>query len=250
MNKSNYIYLYDGSFENLLNLINTLLHQKVIPLDIKDETYQGNLFEEAINLKITIDTKLINKIIKYLGIKIFNTMYYLYLSNNPHKELLIYYLELYGFKYHEKVFFYRNISYIDEILKTVKHVSRELHKLKGFLRFQELENDVLVAYMAPENNILPLIVKHFQKRLKNNNWLIVDKKRNMGAIYNKKDILIKSYDLIKINLSESRDEQQMVELWQTFYKTIAIKERENLICRRNFMPKKYWEYIVEVEKEL
>ena len=42
-------------------------------------------------------------------------------------------------------------------------------------------------------------------------------------------------------------EKEIQELWKTFYKTVAIKERKNERCRMNFMPKKYWKYIIELE---
>ena len=35
-------------------------------------------------------------------------------------------------------------------------------------------------------------------------------------------------------------------MWKTFYNTIGIEERKNNRCRMNFMPKKYWKYILEV----
>ena len=43
----------------------------------------------------------------------------------------------------------------------------------------------------------------------------------------------------------SKDEK----LWKEFFNTIGIKERKNLKCQKNFMPKKYWKNIIEMEKE-
>lgn len=34
-----------------------------------------------------------------------------------------------------------------------------------------------------------------------------------------------------------------------FFKTIGINERKNKKVQINFMPKKYWEYIIEMEDE-
>ena len=41
----------------------------------------------------------------------------------------------------------------------------------------------------------------------------------------------------------------MEELWKSFFKTVAIKERLNKKCQQNFMPKKYWKNILEMEDE-
>ena len=61
----------------------------------------------------------------------------------------------------------RNIKSVSEALKISKYVGHENHKFKGFLRFKELENNVLYAEFSPENDILFLLSKHFEKRLKN-----------------------------------------------------------------------------------
>lgn len=250
MKKVKVIYLYDGSFLNLLSLINYLLHEELIPQDIKINNYQANLFEKTINLKIKEDEKIITKIIKNFGIKIFNVMYYLYLSNDSRKELLIFYFWIYSVKYREKVFSLRKISWINEALKVIKYVNNENHKMKGFLRFQELQSKVLYAKMAPTNNILPLLVKHFEKRLPNEFWLIEDVSRELVAIYDKNKIILIPSKEIKITKIFSTEEETFAKMWQTFYQTIAIKSRKNNRCRMNFMPKKYWQYIVEVKEEL
>ena len=73
--KNKSIYLYDGSFINLLNLIYKLYQNKIIPLDIKDYNYQVNLIDNVINLNIENNEKIIDKIISNLGLPIFNTIY-------------------------------------------------------------------------------------------------------------------------------------------------------------------------------
>ena len=40
------------------------------------------------------------------------------------------------------------------------------------------------------------------------------------------------------------------ELWKDFYKIIGINERKNDRCRMNFMPKKYWKYMIEMSDEI
>ena len=68
------------------------------------------------------------------------------------------------------------------------------------------------------------------------------------AIYDKKDYYIIDDNLLKMEDNKlSKDKYE--DLWLTFFKTIAIKERENKTVQRNFMPKKYWENIIEVREE-
>ena len=176
-------------------------------------------------------------------------MYYLFLSHNEDKELLIFYFWLYSIKYGNQIFIRRDIPIISKAIDTINYVSRENHKMKGFLRFKELKSHFLYAKMAPENNVLPLLVKHFMKRLKNENWIIEDEKRKIMAIYDNHKLMLVASNLVKIDTDLATNEEQMEKLWQTFYQTISIASRENEKCRRNFMPKKYWKYILEVSQE-
>ena len=164
--KNKSVYLYDGSFINLLNLIYKLYQNKIIPLDIKDYNYQVNLIDNVINLNIENNEKIIDKIISNLGLPIFNTIYKLYLSNNDDKELLMFYFFGYSIKYKNKIFNLRNNEIITKVLKITKYIGSENHKYKGFLRFKELNNNVLYAEISPDDNILPLLVNHFKERLK------------------------------------------------------------------------------------
>ena len=104
--------------------------------------------------------------------------------------------------------------------------------------------------MEPTNHILFDLSLHFQKRLKQEFWIIKDVKRKLFSIYDKKRFYILQENEFVFPILESESEQKMRELWKTFYQTIAIQERTNERCRKNFMPKKYWKYITEVQNEL
>ena len=251
MKMNDYVYLYDGSFWDLMNLIEYLLQNKIKPLDIKSETfYQSNLIDETRKPILDGIKDPIQKIMKNISKMAFHTVYYVYLSEDKNKELIIYYYLLNGYKYGAKISYLRNLKCVNKALGIEHYVGRENHKLKGFLRFRELKNQVLYAEISPENNILSLLSKHFVARLKEENWLIKDVKRNLISIYNKKDYCIVDGAEFKfINFELNDQELEFERLWKLFYKTIAIEERKNLKCQRNFMPKKYWKYILEVSEE-
>ena len=248
--KTENIYLYNNTFVSLLNLIKELIKNKIIPLNIKDINYQKTLIDNVIYLEINEDENIISEMINKIGINTFNTMYYVFLSNNENKEIIIFYFFVHSLKYKNKIFYMRNIKSVNEALRISKYVGHENHKFKGFLRFKELDNNILYAEFAPENNILFLISNHFKIRLKNEYWIIKDVKRKIISIYDKNDFIILDEDDFKLHTNEiSSEEKNIEELWKNFYKTIAIKERKNERCRMNFMPKKYWKYITEVSEE-
>ena len=141
----------------------------------------------------------------------------------------------------------RNLKCVNEALNIQKRVSREAHKWKGFLRFKETKNHFLYAEFNADNNILGILAKHFQKRLPKEYWLIKDQTRDILCIYDQKNLhFLESKDLT-INLKIEKEEIETEELWKTFFQTIAIKERLNRKCQQNFMPKKYWQNILEME---
>ena len=43
----------------------------------------------------------------------------------------------------------------------------------------------------------------------------------------------------------TEEEQKYQQLWKLFFKTIAIQERKNARCQMQFMPKKYWQDLIE-----
>ncbi len=248
MNREEFIYLYDGSFTNLLNLCILLIKKRIIPLNIKSEEYQPNLLEEVIKLDCT-ETINVEEFVRLFSKRIFKTIYYLFISNDINKELIIYYFLIHSLKYKDKIYYMRNLKSVAKALKIEKYVGRENHKFKGFLRFKELENNVLYAEINPENNILFILSKHFETRLANEYFIIKDVGRKILSVYDKKNIYIVSEDEFLPITNLSTNEKFIQDLWKSFYKTIGIKERKNNRCRMNFMPKKYWKYIIEVSDE-
>ena len=248
----NDIYLYDNTLDSLLALIVELIKKRIVPFDIQTiENQENNLFTEIIYLEIENISSNLQLLKKYITPKIYKSIYYVYLSNFKQKEILLYKFIKLALVYQEKVFYQRRSDTVNQVIRLGKQVANEAHKLKGFIRFQELENHCLYAKIAPTHNILFLITPHFQKRLKKENWLIEDENRKLYALYNLKQVYyINSNIEISIQTKITKTEEEMASLWKVFHQTIAIKERTNKKCQQNFMPKKYWKNMLEMEEEL
>lgn len=239
LNFSNNIYIYDDSFNSFLKLLNYLFKFKIIPYDIKSNSrYQKNLIDNSIYLKLE-NSKI------SLPVKIKNIIWYSFLSEKDNIEIKIYEFIKYYFKYGDSVIYYKNIDVINEVINTCNYVKHEAHKLKGFLRFKKMDK-FYYAEFEPTNNVISILSYHFKKRLSNEYWVINDKKRGIYAIYDMNDVkYIKENDIIKLDLNKKSDNYE--DLWKTFFNTISIKERENLKVQMNFMPKKYWSDMLEME---
>ena len=245
----NKIYIYDGSFSNLISVIVELIKIKTIPFDIKKNSFLS-IFDEEVLLNIKSDKENIEQLKKMVSKNIMLSVYYVYLSSNDNKEMIIYNFIKEGLKYHNKVYFYRKIDCVNDVIRIEQYVRKEAHKLKGFLRFKEMKNGFFYASFSSTNNVIGILANHFKNRLSAEYWVIKDEKRNIYALYNKnKVIYLTEEDIVKLNLDFSSNELFFEDLWKTFFKTIAIKERKNLRCQRNFMPKKYWKNILEMEEE-
>ena len=232
----NRVFLYDGTFPNLLSLIKYLIDNKIKPDNICKEDYTNiSLFDEPINLKIKNKYVSLNK-------EVLNIVYKVFLSNDLNKELIIYYFILNSYKYKD-ILLRRNLKCVVKALDISKYVSRENHKFKGFTRFKD-HGTFLYADINPTNNVLPLLMNHFSKRLQNEYFIIKDVNRNLLGIYDKNKYYLVDGNNYKVNISKEND--NITDLWKVFFSSIAIKERTNLRNQMNLMPKKYWQYIIEM----
>ena len=240
-------YLYNNSFSSLLCLIYTLIKSDIVPLNIiREDNYIDNLFDEPVFYKLN-EKEIMEYLKTKISLNILNTIYYAYLSNEEEKEMIIYDFIKNTLKYGNSILGRRNIDSVNEIIKMSHRVGNESHRMKGFLRFKKMKY-FYYAEIEPTNNIIWLITKHFKERLSNEYWIIKDKRRDIYAIYDKKKTTyLKKDEVIKLNLDFSNDEMFFEDLWKTFFKTIAIKERENKKCQMNHMPKKYWNNMLEME---
>ena len=242
----NKLYTYKDTFSSLLSLIKYLSTFNIKNINIKNDLYTPNLLEREIFLDInTLNIEAV--IINDIGIINFNVLFYLYLSNEKNKENIMYYFYLNALRYKDTILKRRNLNCVTEANRIIKYVKGENHKFKAFVRFKELNSKILYSEINPTNNILPILSIHFKNRLKEECWIIKDVNRNIYALYNKKDIQIVNVEKIPLNVENlSNTEIEMETMWKTFYNTIGIEERKNNRCRMNFMPKKYWKYILEV----
>lgn len=144
----------------------------------------------------------------------------------------------------------------DDNVRTVMELARrtvnELHHLKGFLRFHELEEGVLYAVIHPKNDILVPVAEHFSDRLPGENFLIYDEGRNRYAVHPAgKDWFIVQEEeenervCAKEHIKYSERDEYYQELFWRFCHTISIEARKNLKLQQNMLPLRFRPYMVE-----
>ncbi len=140
---------------------------------------------------------------------------------------------------------------VSHICKLNLHIDNEIQHYKGFLRFVELKNNLLLAKIRPKNNILFLLADHFSDRYPDENFAIADVRRNSLLFHAKgKPVTFTGktdFDLNRIEGEYSENEQLLQDLFKTYVSSITVKERSNPHLQRQLLPLRFREYMTEFE---
>ena len=151
------------------------------------------------------------------------------------------------------------------VTNMARRVAHEQLRMKQFIRFQKAKDGTYLGVVAPDHNVLPLVIDHFQDRFRNQPWLIYDARRHYGYYFtpplsenehssgNAIRITFENEASVPFNLENgklnddviSNDDQLLQDLWRTYFKAICIKERLNPRKQLNDMPRRYWKYMTE-----
>lgn len=125
------------------------------------------------------------------------------------------------------------------VFELSRKVGNEAHLFMEFIRFRELENGVLFSEITPKNRVLTCIGDHFTDRFPLENWMIYDKTHQEFLVHRAKCrwILVSGEEVNREETEKvSRAEAEFEKLWQGFFRSIAIRERENPLCQRTHLP--------------
>ena len=131
---------------------------------------------------------------------------------------------------------------VREVVPLTQKVGKEIHRLKGLLRFTEGESPYLNALMEPDFNILLPVALHFRRRLSAQPWIILDARRHRAADWDTRHL---AFSTVPVTPSTPTTDP-IAHLWKTFYRAVAIPDRKNTILRRQNMPERYWKYLTEL----
>ena len=240
-------YLYDGSFEGLLTAVYEAYYRgDRLQGIVCRQNLQYNLLDEY----IMIDTdevksdKVYRSIYEKISWEALQHVYHVFLAEAPDAGTLIYnYLRL-GWKMGNKVDLHLSDDRVLGIHTISQRVEYERHKLMGFVRFRQVEGGIFYAPVEPDNNIVELLAPHFAERLADQNWIIHDVKRELAALYNKKDWVIADFNVGELP-AITQEESEYQNLWKEFFNTLAIPSRINPKLQKQLMPRRYWKHLTE-----
>lgn len=154
----------------------------------------------------------------------------------------------------------RGLNFADpdvlHVTNTARRVLHEQLRMKQFMRFQKAKDGTYLGVVSPDNDVLPLVVDHFQDRFQDQPWLIYDARRRYGYNYDGKTVIRITFEdeaTLPFSLDDGRlsddilsdDDKTFQELWRTYFKAICIRERLNPKKQLSDMPRRYWKYMTE-----
>ena len=242
VDSSRIYYTYDGSFDGLLSVIYTAVYSRIIPAGISPE-HDLQFSFDCRYINVETDRKkaerVYHAILEKIGSLGCRRLYYVFLSNREEKDIIIYKYMMLGFK-NGKI---TNSAIADdtvcEAVKIAENVSCETEKFRQFTRFSICENGVQYAKIVPNNNILPVLMPFFVKRLGKIPFVLQDFSHNICSVYDTKEWYITSSEGLN-PLNASISDREFGAMWKVFFDTIAIKERENPKFQKKMMPSRYF----------
>ncbi|MBO4914108.1 MAG: TIGR03915 family putative DNA repair protein [Oscillospiraceae bacterium] len=242
------IYQYDGSFEGLLCCIYESYTQKERPTTfLSDSDAEPCLYEIRMVPTVQEHTERIERSLIKLSPDVLPFLRRAFLTCLEDKELAIY--NFIAKLYKEGSAYLTRLSDDDyqPLLRAVRHLTGEVEKLRGFLRFSE-HGGMLSAEIEPENRVLPLLRSHFCERCHNECFFIYDRTHREALFYangRSRIVPLDSFEPVPPNA----EEEAYRKLWRRFYDTIAIRERENPRCCMSNLPKRYRGTMTEFQPE-
>ncbi len=239
-------YEYDGSYHGLLCCVFDSYTRRERPISISiSGGAQTSLYTVHLVQTDMIHARRVLKSLYLKSCKAASLVKQSYLTCLPDKELVIY--RLICKLYDEGPDFLKNPTdpAVYPLHTAIRHMSGELEKLRGFIRFSEF-NGFYVAEIEPKNRVLPALRNHFCNRFADQAFLIYDRTHKEALLYSGGHWEIGPVDSFEMARPD-KNEAQYRTLWKTFYDTISINERTNSRCQRTQMPLRYRNTMTEFQ---
>ncbi|MCF0216587.1 MAG: TIGR03915 family putative DNA repair protein [Fibrobacteraceae bacterium] len=243
--------IYDASFDGFLSSIFEIYRMRLqvgafVPerLAPKDSSASGDLFLQPFRMETNVEyaRRLERAIVNAASQEVLKILQTSFLSEVPGIEMKL-------LTYLKKLFegsepnFGRNLTSMEmlPILKIAQSVNREAGNMLGLVRFARVSSSTYVSEIEPKYNVLPLIINHFRVRFGLQQWVIYDSKRNYGAFHDGQNTKM----VYLPNGVPKMENDNFTSLWKDYYKSMAIKERENPKLLRQCLPVRYWKHLPE-----
>ena len=239
------ILVYDGTFEGFLSLVYEVYYKKLKPIKIYKILPNEMIFEEILEIETLSDkaTKVLNAIKIKFPKELIEKILNIFMCDSKEFEIALLEYIIIGFKETKQLFNINNscVFYLNSL---EKELFRNIHKMTGFIRFEELEDATLYAKVESKFNIVYFLGKHFLKRFNNQNFIIHDLNRKLAFVKIENDFSVQEVAYFD-EPNYSSNEQKFQKLWKSFFSGVTIKERINSKLQQQMVPLIYRTYMSE-----
>ena len=246
------VYLCEDSPEGVFCAVYDAWADK-IPEDKKELRTEGmetySLFCDYV--KVQTDpgkaSKVAGSVCRKICREAYDRIYQAALSEKPEKADQIYRFLRLAFRVGRRSLAMYGEKPVWDVFALARGVEKEAHLFTGFLRFSQEPGGILVGKLSPKNQVLPIVGAHFANRFPEENWAILDTKRDYGIFHKKGGAMmmapVEKADYETLWGVGKKDGYE--KLWRTFFDSIAIPQRENPRCQRSLCPLRYRDYMLE-----
>ncbi|RZV15153.1 TIGR03915 family putative DNA repair protein [Aliarcobacter butzleri] len=239
------ILVYDGTFEGFLSLVYEVYYKKLKPIKIYKTLPNEMIFEEILELKTSKENtiKVLNAIKTEFPKELIQRILNIFMCDSKEFELYLLEYIIIGFKEVKQLYNINNscVFYLNNL---EKELFRNVHKLTGFIRFEELEDATLYAKVESKFDVVYFLGKHFLKRFNNQNFIIHDLNRKLAFVKMQNDFLVQEVAFFD-EPNYSSNEQKFQKLWKSFFNAVTIKERLKPKLQKQLVPLLYRTYMNE-----
>ena len=246
-------YIFDGTKIGLLTCVFDSYYGKLIPNRLTDKEVQVGFCDKLYNIESDIEkSNRVTKCLKSLATPNVLNNIALALKSGQEDKFTVIFNYIKACIDNKKIDISKNFadSRVLAFCDILKKVTYELHRFKGFIRFEQSVDGYYYAHYNPDNDITWLLMPHFAKRFADQAFIIHDTKRNVLGMYDGYKVTQVNAEDRQVTVYLSNEEVNFKKLWQTYYKSVNIKERKNHRLMKQFLPMKYWENLPEKQLEL
>lgn len=134
---------------------------------------------------------------------------------------------------------------VHELSQMRKAVSRDVHKMKAFVRFRKVVDDLgaenFIAWHRPDHRIVRLAAPFFARRFKSMNWAILTPHESV------------TWDQSQLHfgpgvpVTEAPESDVLEDLWRTYYASIFNPARIKIAMMKREMPVRHWATLPETK---
>ena len=246
-------YVFDGTKIGLLTCVFDAYYGKHIPTTLTDKEVQVGFCDKIYNIESDIEkSNRVSNCLKGLATPNVLKEVSLALKSGQEDKFTVIFNYIKTAIDNKKVDISKNFAnkQVLAFCDLLKKVRFEVHRFKGFIRFEQSVDGYYYAHYTPDNDITWLLMPHFAQRFADQAFIIHDTKRNVLGMYDGYQVKTVNAEDRQVTVYLSDEEINFKKLWQTYYKSVNIKERKNHKLMKQFLPLKYWDNLPEKQLEL